>query len=429
MQIDLNIIEPFKPLFEDKLKDKRLLIYYGGRGGGKTDQITQYLLLQALTQENITILIGREYEKSNIQSLTANFRLWINELGLKDYFINAKIPLFKLQLQTIICNLTNTKIIFSGINENVIFGLKSIPNIKYCWIDEANYLTEKTYRILTPTIRANNSQIIFTFNPQNKTDFIWEHLINKNTNDNLKYIKRVNYNENKYFPSVLELERKRDLETLPKELYLHIWEGEPTNYNDMQVIDINKFGRFNDTQKQKGKYDKIILVIDSAFSTSTSADYSVVSCFGKINDEVHLFRLERGRWEFNTLLEMLKSLYFWTSENYGSVSKIIIEKKASGQSLIQEINRLTSLNNIYPVIPTTDKFTRLTEIISDLDKIKLPLSNNALNYWINDFLNECKSFRADLKHAHDDMVDCLIYALSDLRVKKVDWEKIAKLTI
>lgn len=426
MNLDFQVISKFKPLFDGSLGDKRLLIYYGGRGGGKTDQITLFLLLKAISEKNITILIGREYEKSNIQSLTANFRLWINQLGLKDYFISDKLPLFKLQLQTITCNLTNTRIIFTGINENVIFGLKSIPNIKYCWIDEANYLSEKTYRILTPTIRADKSQIILTLNPQNESDFVWGELIAKNKDDKFKYICKVNYSDNKYFPSVLELERKRDFKTLPRDLYLHIWEGEPTNYNDMQVIDTSKFGRFDDTNKLKGKYDKIVLVIDSAFSTKASADYSVVSCWGRISDEIHLFRLERGHWDFHTLLEMLKSLYFWTNENYGNVSQIIIEKKASGQSLIQEIHRLTTLE-VYPVIPTTDKFTRLTEIISDIDKIKLPISDNVLNYWINDFLSECKAFRADLKHEHDDMVDCMIYALNELRINKVDWEKLANL--
>ena len=34
MKIKFNIIKPFEPLFRGELAKKRLLIYYGGRGGG-----------------------------------------------------------------------------------------------------------------------------------------------------------------------------------------------------------------------------------------------------------------------------------------------------------------------------------------------------------------------------------------------------------
>lgn len=421
MKIKFNIIKPFEPLFRGELAKKRLLIYYGGRGGGKSDQLTIYFLIQALKQKNINILVLREFSKSNVNSLIANFRNWINIFGLNNIFVEKKEPLIKIKATSILCTSTNSRIIFTGINDNTAPSIKSFANIKYCWVEEANYLTETTYRILTPTIRANDSQIFMSLNPNDPNEFVWRELICKGGND-LTYIRRINYDENPYFPPVLELERRKDLETLPRDLYLHIWEGEPSNYNDMQVIDISKIGRFDDTQKRK--YSKIIIVIDSAFSQKASADYSVVSVFGKFENEIHLLRLERGHWDFNTLIEMLKSLYFWTSEKYGIVNQILIEKKASGQSLIQEIQRLTNFQ-IKPVIPTTDKFTRLTEVISDLEKLKLPFSDNALNYWINDFLKECREFRADLKHAHDDQIDCMIYALKELKDNSINWNALS----
>lgn len=426
MKIKFNIVEPFEPLFKGELADKRVLIYYGGRGGGKSDQLTIYFILQALTQKNINILILREFARSNAASLLANFRKWIKSYGLSDIFTEKKEPLLKIKATSIFCALTGTKIIFAGVNDNTVMSLKSYSNIKYCWVEEANYLTENTFRILSPTIRANGSQILMSLNPNDPEEFVWRELIQKRDKDPLLYVRRVNYDENPYFPEVLKLERERDFKTLPRDLYRHIWEGEPSNYNEMQVIDTARFGRFDDTKKQKNNYSKIILTIDSAFSQKASADYSVVSAWGRIGDEVHLFRLERGHWDFNTLLNMLKSLYFWVSENYGTPQRILIEKKASGQSLIQEVQRLTSLQ-ISPVVPTTDKFTRLTEVIAYLDSVKLPISDDALNYWVPDFLKECKEFRADLKHAHDDQIDCLVYALKDLTVLNVDWKSVSKL--
>ena len=421
----INVIKPFEPLFKGELAKKRLIVYYGGRGGGKTDQLTIYFLMQILKQKNINVLVLREFSKINTNSLIANFRAWIIELGLSEYFVEKHEPLLRIKATSILCTATQSKIIFTGINDNTAMSIKSISNIKYAWIEEANYLTEKTYRILAPTIRADNSQIIMSLNPYSPDEFVWAELISKNLDDKLKSIVKINYSDNPFFPPVLELERKRDFETLPRDLYLHIWEGEPLNFNDMQVIDTARIGRFDDNQKYN--YLKIIIVIDSAFSTKVSADYSVVSVFGKIKNEIHLIRLERGHWDFNTLIEMLKSLYFWTQEKIKqSANEILIEKKASGQSLIQEIQRLTTFQ-IKPVIPTTDKFTRLTEIITHLDSLKLPSSDNPLNYWIGDFLKECREFRADLKHKHDDQVDCMIYALKELQFQNIDFNRLTNL--
>lgn len=426
MNLDLKIPKIFEPLFNGELADKRLIIYYGGRGGGKTDQLTIYFLMQIISQKYINVLVLREFSKTNANSLIANFRTWINELGLSDFFIEQKEPLFKIKATSIFCTATESKIIFAGINDNTAQSIKSISNVKYAWVEEANYLTETTYRILAPTIRAEKSQIIMSLNPYSPDEFVFSELIGKNLDDKFKYVCKVNFSDNPFFPPVLEIERKRYLKNSPRDLYLHIWEGEPLNYNEMQVIDIAKFGRFDDTQNLKGKYSKIVLSIDSAFSTKASADYSVISAFAKIGDDIHLMRIWRGHFEFNELVENLKNAYFWVSKNYGTPNKILIEKKASGQSLIQEIERLTSLQ-ITPVIPTTDKFTRLTEVISHLDKIKLPLSDNALNFWVKDFLKECKEFRADLKHKHDDQIDTMIYALKELQILKIDFDKLSNL--
>lgn len=421
----LEIIEKFAPLFKGELSSKRLLIYYGGRGGGKTDQLTIYFILQTLEQENINILVLRASKESQRNSLVENFRFWLNELDLSNAYTEKKELLFKQYTTTILNTKTNSKIIFSGATKQTIINLKSISNIKYCWVEEAVFLTDEIYSVLAPTIRAKNSQIFLSLNPQDETDYIYQTYIKGKEINDFLYLCKINYYDNKYFPPSLERERLFDLKNKPRSLYLHIWEGEPQANNELKIIDINKIGRFDDTQKQKGKYSKIILVIDSAFSTKASADYSVVGAYGKIDNEIHLFRLLRGRWEFNELIESLKSLYFWTSQHYGVVDKIIIEKKASGQSLIQEILRLTTLQ-VFPVEPTTDKYTRLTEVISDLPKLKLPFSDDCLNYWIKDFLQEAKEFRADLKHAHDDQIDTMIYALKEMQEDKVDWRSLSE---
>ena len=124
---------------------------------------------------------------------------------------------------------------------------------------------------------------------------------------------------------------------------------------------------------------------------------------------------------------MLKSAYEWASDNYTAPQNIIIEKKASGISLLQELQRTTNLP-ISEIIPKTDKFSRVSDILSDLPRLLLPMEKNALNSWVDEFLLECKAFRSDLKHNHDDQVDVMCYALQYTKQsKKVNWDEISNM--
>ncbi|MCW1675463.1 hypothetical protein OLS47_00070 [Campylobacter jejuni] len=94
---------------------------------------------------------------------------------------------------------------------------------------------------------------------------------------------------------------------------------------------------------------------------------------------------------------------------------------------MQELQRLTNLP-IKEVIPKTDKYSRVSDVLSELPRLKLPMSkNNPLNSWIDDFLGECKMFRSDLQHEHDDQVDMMCYALQYCKNNKVDWNAFANM--
>ena len=222
----------------------------------------------------------------------------------------------------------------------------------------------------------------------------------------------------------MELDRLNDLEVLPRELYLHKWEGEPLEWNDNCVIDISKIGFFNDTIAQR--YDNIILTCDTAFSTKESADYSVIGVYAKLNDEIRVLRIFRGHWDFNALINMAKESYEW-AQTQGNVYAFLIEKKASGLSLLQELRRTTNLP-ISELTPKTDKFTRVCNVLSEFVNLKMPMDKeNAINDWVEAALRECKMFRSDLKHEHDDIVDSLVYALEYYKNSTIDWKYLSNL--
>ncbi|HEF3505165.1 TPA: hypothetical protein R9096_001747, partial [Campylobacter jejuni] len=174
--------------------------------------------------------------------------------------------------------------------------------------------------------------------------------------------------------------------------------GEPLEYNDCQVINTDLIGYFND--KEKIKYSETFITADTAFSKKESADFSVIGCFGKYGDEIHLLRIFKGRWEFNELENRLISAYDWTSVNYRPPLVVIIEKKASGISLLQELKRTTNLP-LKEVVPKTDKYSRVSDVLNELPRLRLPLDKtNPLNSWVENFLIELKMFRGDLEHEH-----------------------------
>lgn len=416
----------FNPLFNGELKDKRYIIYYGGRGGAKTENIALWLITRLLSENNINILCLREFQNSTGDSLGATFKSWLQRLGFDKQVIfehNRAKSLIDSRITSIMCRLTGSKVIFKGVSKRTAINIKSLSNVKYCWVEEAQYLTEETFNILAPTIRADDSQIILSFNPMRENDFVYQYFIKEPPPT--AYIKKTSYSDNPFFPKVLERDRITDKETKPKALYDWIWEGGfYPELNDAVIVETKRFGRFDDSKHFD--YTELYITMDTAFSTKSSADYSVIAVWGRLPNALHLLRLVRGQWDFSTLIEQLLSMHSWAdSQDYGlSVSNTIIEAKASGQSLIQELRRVTNLY-ITPITPTKDKFTRLCEVIGDLGLVSLPLANTAINSWVESFIDECHLFRADMKHAHDDQVDALIYGLDYYKSNvPVDYEAI-----
>lgn len=427
MNLDLQVNEAFKILYTPELNKYREVIYYGGRGGAKTFEMVQFLGVKAIS-EKCNILCLREFSKSNKNSLVSEFREFFNsydiETKLKEYvLLNKNEFAVKIGVTEILFKHNGSKIIFTGINDNTAMTIKSISNINYCWVEEAVFLTEYSYNILKPTIRAKNSKIFYTFNPQNKDDFLY---LKTKIQDDLCLVKKVNWSDNPFFPEVLNLDRINNLKTMPRDMYLHVWEGEPLEYNDAQVIKTDLIGYFND--KEKIKYSETFITADTAFSKKESADFSVIGCFGKYGNEIHLLRVFKGRWEFNELENRLISAYDWTSSNYKPPQLVIIEKKASGISLLQELKRTTNLP-LKEVVPKTDKYSRVSDVLNELPRLRLPLDkSNPLNSWIEGFITELKMFRGDLEHEHDDQVDMMCYALQYCKNNAVDWDLIANLS-
>lgn len=414
--MEISIPKKFKPLFDGAYDKYRVIVYYGGRGAGKSVTLSYFAILKCL-QDRIRFYIVRKVEKSKANSIHSLIKRLLRESNLFDYVESTSIDKITF--------INGSELLFDGVSERTIDNIRSADNIRYFWFEEAHDLKEDLMQVLIPSVRADNSQVIVSLNPKKSTDYIYTQYIKSENIDNSYSIAiKVNYNDNPFLPEVLDRDRLRDLKTLPREVYLHIWEGETNDYNDLKVINTELIGYFDNNKTFDYRY--LVLSIDTATSVKSGADYSAIGVFGLLDSkEVHLVHMNRGHYDFHTLLSEIKNTYEITKElTKRTPNLILLESKANGLSVMQELQRTTNLR-VKGVNPMNDKLSRVVnDFLPFIDKLKLPMHQNIYNFWINDYLSECKGFRADNKHEHDDMVDSTSQALAFLCRKTFNYDNI-----
>tara|TARA_R110002051_G_scaffold324360_1_gene421263 strand:- start:1312 stop:2739 length:1428 start_codon:yes stop_codon:yes gene_type:complete len=210
------------------LKPKRFKIVIGGRGGAKSMSISSILLAEVQAKKIKKVACFREFQNSINDSSHALLAGQIESLGLE-----TGADGFEVQNNQINHN-GESAFIFKGLARNPE-SIKSMHGQERYFIDEAQTISENSLRALTPTLREEESEIWFSANPRSAQDPFSQRFIkpfekelrrDKFYEDDLHTIIWVNYNNNPFFPDVLEQERLYDKEHMSSALYRHVWLGE-----------------------------------------------------------------------------------------------------------------------------------------------------------------------------------------------------------
>lgn len=201
---------------------KRYKVAYGGRGSGKSYGVAQFLIAAGLT-ETVRILCTKETQNSLADSALAIMKRVIMDYDLVSHFQFTKTGLY--------CTTSGSEYVFRGLQRPE--RIKSLESIKYCWVEEATKVSREAWDILIPTIRADDSEIWVTFNPDQEDDPTYQMFVS-HPRDDAEVIK-INYQDNRYLTDALrhEVEWARKYDT---DKYLHVWEGELRNISDAQVF-------------------------------------------------------------------------------------------------------------------------------------------------------------------------------------------------
>ncbi len=232
---------------------------HGGRGSAKT---RTFALMTAINGYKFAesgasgvILCAREFMNSLADSSMEEVKQAIRSIDwLNDYYdIGENYIRTKNRL---------VSYVFSGLRHN-LDSIKSKARILLCWVDEAENVTEIAWKKLTPTVREENSEIWVTWNPEidgSPTDKRF-----RKTPPSKSIIVEMNYNDNPFFPDVLEQERLDDLERLDYASYAWIWEGAYLENSDKQVLSgCYKVEEFDDNLYKKA--DRLLFGADFGFA-------------------------------------------------------------------------------------------------------------------------------------------------------------------
>ena len=204
---------------------------------------------------------------------------------------------------------------------------------------------------------------------------------------------------------------KKDLLAVKGSLSVGKWEAQWQQNPTSETSAILKRDWWNTwEQKELPPLEYIMQSYDTAFSKQTNADYSAITTWGVFYPieggppNIILVDATRGRWDFPDLRRRaLQEYQYWDPEC------VLIEAKASGMPLTQELRTMGIPVLNYSPSRGNDKFTRVNAIA--------PIFESGLVWcpdttWAEEVVEECAAFPAG---EHDDYVDTVTQALRRFR--------------
>lgn len=176
--------------------------------------------------------------------------------------------------------------------------------------------------------------------------------------------------------------------------------------------------RYYQPGDRPARFTQLLVSVDSANKAKEVNDYSVCMIWGFYKSQYYLLHVSRKRLEYPALKREIKKL----AADF-KVDKILIEDKASGQSLIQDLKADGMIGVVpYEPLPGVDKIMRL--------HAQTPLFEEGLVFlptqasWLDEYVKELTGFPGT---KFDDQVDATAQALDYLKSKRslAVWEKLA----
>lgn len=207
------------------------------------------------------ILCGREFQTSIADSVKELLEKTIERLGFGAYFVIT---------ETTIESINGSKFIFKGLRHNIA-SIKSLEGITILWIEEAHVISRKSLDTILPTIRGSGEAdpiCIFTLNPQQPTDPVYEDFIApKIPRPDVRALE-INFYDNPWFTPMMRRQMLA-MRAANFGMFRHVWLGKFLVDDDARIF-------------------KNVVV--EAFETPEDADFLYGADFGFAKDPATIVR-------------------------------------------------------------------------------------------------------------------------------------------
>lgn len=143
--------------------------------------------------------------------------------------------------------------------------------------------------------------------------------------------------------------------------------------------------------------------LDSAYGEKNSDYNALLECY-VTNKQLYITNVWRNKYDFPDLVKFIQETLVTTNQ-----SKLYIEGKASGKSIIQQLKASTNFN-IVELKPTDSKIVRLNAIAPTVEGQRVNIYDGS---WNRDFIDEITNNYP----INDDMRDVFTYAVDTLLIK------------
>lgn len=160
-------------------------------------------------------------------------------------------------------------------------------------------------------------------------------------------------------------------------------------------------------------FDALVMSWDMTFKQTTTSDFVVGQVWGKRKGSFYLLDQVRDRMDF----VRTKKAFLDLCQKWPKVTRKLVEDKANGPAIISALKE--SIPGIVPVTPKESKEARAASVTTLWEAGNVFVPHPSVAPWVKtDFVPELLSFPAG---AHDDQVDSMTQALSDLH-KNTGWK-------
>lgn len=198
---------------------------HGGRGAGKSHFFAELLIERALTESGFRAVCVREVQLSLKESVKRLIEDKIQALKVGGYF-----EVQQAQIKTP----GGGVFIFQGMQNHTAESIKSLEGYDVCWVEEAQVLSQRSLDLLRPTIRKDNSEIWFSWNPMSAADPV-DALLRGKEPPPSTIVVEVSHMDNPWFPPALrpdvEYDRAHDMDK-----HAHVWGGDYLRLTEAQII-------------------------------------------------------------------------------------------------------------------------------------------------------------------------------------------------